>query len=235
MNERTHTPQRVRIPRGLLILACCWIIASWGLIFGFRPPIQPQAASYGPSVQLFFTLLAVGISVAWPLLRLSGDALPPLLQSLFDAAVIGTVLQLILWPARLLTLWSVDRTGLLDIALCGILLSTASLLALSMATQRPILKAAWMLVFVVLAVLPTSLPSGESSASAFIPRLPNASLIHAIAQSSPTIPSDALRVATREAIGGSILLFWVALLVSLYRAWRARAREPSTCPPEEVV
>ncbi len=235
MSNLAHSPLRVRVPRGLLILTGCWVFASWAFLFGLRPPIQPQAASYGPSVQLFFTLLAVGISVAWPLFRLSGAPLPPLRQSLFDAAVIGTVMQLILWPARLLTLWSVDRTGLLDIGLCGVLLATASILTIGLATQSPTRRAAWMILFVALSILPTPIASNPDAAEPFFPCFPNASLVYAIAQSAPTVPSDALREATREALASAALLFCGAIVVVFVRNWRARSLNGSTCPLRKVV
>ncbi|MSR41114.1 MAG: hypothetical protein EXS10_04345 [Phycisphaerales bacterium] len=203
---------------------------------GWRPPIQPQAASYGPSLQLFFALLAVGASVAWPLLRLSGPPLPPIRQSLFDAAVIATMVQLILWPARLLSLWSVERAALLDLACIAVLATTMSLLACCMASTQAWQRAAWMLLFVVIALLPADWVSMRTQSAFPAPAIANASLVYAIAQSDPSRPSDELRQATRDGLVGASLLTAAALAIGTLRRLQHRnSTSQAVCASEKVV
>ena len=99
------------IPRGLVMLASAWVFASWLTIFGFRPPVQPQAASYGPGIQMLLLMIGVGIGVAWPLLRLSGaPSRAPLAQAAIDGVSLLVLLQVVIWPLRLVTSWTLPRT-----------------------------------------------------------------------------------------------------------------------------
>ena len=211
---------QVRVPRGLLLLTCAWIFASWGVLLGFRPPIQPQAASYGPSIQLFFLLIALGIAIAWPLLRLSGPPLAPLRQSFFDAIVIGAVVQLVLWPSRLLTLWSIERTALLDLAIFALLAATMALLSLCMASPRVLVRTGWMLLLIMLALVPMPDTSMSTRAGAFTPSLPSSHLIYRIARADPGQPAEQLVRDTKEALFGAGLMTVSALGVALMRRMR---------------
>ncbi len=68
-DARHHDSARpLFIPRALVMLSSLWVFLCWILLFGFRPPVQPQAASYGPSIQMLFLLIGVGIAIGWPLL-----------------------------------------------------------------------------------------------------------------------------------------------------------------------
>jgi hypothetical protein len=107
-------------PRGLLMLASLWLGASWILLIGFRPPVQAQSASYTPGVRLMLLSMAAGLAIAWPLLRLSGPMRPrPALQAMLDLAVLLCLVQVVLWPLRLVTPWPPARAAALDLCLAG--------------------------------------------------------------------------------------------------------------------
>lgn len=130
MSNRTVPLGRLVPPRGLLLLASLWLGASWLLLIGFRPPVQAQSASYTPGVRLMLLSMVAGISVAWPLVRLSGPMRPrPALQALLDLVVLLCLVQVVLWPLRLVTPWPPGRAAALDLCLAGWGLATAAIVA----------------------------------------------------------------------------------------------------------
>lgn len=117
-------------PRGLLLLASLWLGISWLLLIGPRPPVQAQSASYTPGVRLMALSMAAGLSIAWPLLRLSGPMRPkPALQALLDLVVLLCLVQVVLWPLRLVTPWPPGRAAAIDLCLAGWGLATAAIVA----------------------------------------------------------------------------------------------------------
>ncbi len=61
---------------------------------------------------------AIGLMIAWPLLRLSQTATPfPLKQTVLDLVVLLALVQVVIWPLRLVTSWTAARTAALDITL----------------------------------------------------------------------------------------------------------------------
>ncbi|MFM1822220.1 MAG: hypothetical protein RI967_486 [Planctomycetota bacterium] len=147
---RTHGSGRpFTIPRGLVMLAAAWTFASWIGLFGFAPPVQAQASSYGPSITLLFTSIGVGLGIGWPLLRLTqARSAAPVRQSLADLVALVFLFQVVAWPLRLVTAWSMERT-LAVVAAFAIGASTvAALLAIAgrLATGR--MRATAMLVLV---------------------------------------------------------------------------------------
>lgn len=124
--DRTAPPRPVAygdsppllLPRGLILLACVWLIGSWLLSIGVRPPIEPSSASYTPGVRLMLVCIGVGLMIGWPLLRLSQSATPrPIVQTVLDLTVLVSLIQVVIWPLRLVTPWTVVRTAALDATL----------------------------------------------------------------------------------------------------------------------
>jgi len=116
----TAPSRQVTLPRGLIFLASIWLIASWILAIGIRHPVHPSSASYEPGVRLMLLCLTTGLMVGWPLLRLSQTvSLHPLRETLLDLAVLLSMVQIVLWPLRLVTTWSVSRTAAIDATLAG--------------------------------------------------------------------------------------------------------------------
>ncbi len=108
------------LPRGLILLACVWLIGSWLLSIGVKPPIEPSSASYTPGVRLMLVCIGIGLMIGWPLLRLSQSATArPILQTVLDLIVLLSLIQVVIWPLRLVTPWTLARTAALDATLVG--------------------------------------------------------------------------------------------------------------------
>jgi len=110
--------QSTHLPRGLIFLAALWLVGSWLLVMGVQRPVQPSSASFTPGLRVFLVCLAVGLMIAWPMLRLSQHDTPrPVLATLIDMLSLAALLQVVLWPMRLFTAWSIERTAAIDATL----------------------------------------------------------------------------------------------------------------------
>lgn len=107
-------------PRGLIFLASAWLMISWAMTIGVRPPVQLHAASYTPAVRLLLLSIMSGLVIAWPLVRLSGGLRAwPIRQTLLDLVVLICLAQVVIWPLRLVTSWSPARSAVIDLCLIG--------------------------------------------------------------------------------------------------------------------
>ena len=141
------------IPRALVMLSSLWVFLCWILLFGFRPPVQPQAASYGPSIQMLFLLIGVGIAIGWPLLRLSArPSSAPFAQAAIDGISIFVLMQVVVWPLRLVTSWTLARAVAVDAALAAAIMLSAALLASTQSSPLP-RRRTWSMVIAVALVL----------------------------------------------------------------------------------
>ena len=110
----------VAVPRSLVFLASGWLFGSWVLAVGLHPPIQPSSLVFEPSARLFLASIVLGILVAWPLFRLSGPRQPRgRVATGLDLISLIVLIQIVLWPLRLMTSWSVEQTALIDALLIG--------------------------------------------------------------------------------------------------------------------
>ncbi len=141
------------IPRALVMLSSLWVFLCWILLFGFRPPVQPQAASYGPSIQMLFLLIGVGIAIGWPLLRLSArPSSAPFAQAAIDGISIFVLMQVVVWPLRLVTSWTLARAVAIDAAMAAAIMLSAALLASSQSSPSH-RRRTWSMVIAVALVL----------------------------------------------------------------------------------
>ncbi len=134
---RMHRSTTIELPRGLILAASLWLVASWIASMGLRTPLQPSSASYTPGVRMMLICIVIGITIAWPLLRLS-QSVPrfPLRQVLLDVIVLLSLVQIVLWPLRLVTTWSPSRTLVIDATIAGwAILAGAFVAAGSMASR----------------------------------------------------------------------------------------------------
>jgi hypothetical protein len=135
------------------MLSSLWVFLCWILLFGFRPPVQPQAASYGPSIQMLFLLIGVGIAIGWPLLRLSArPSSAPFAQAAIDGISIFVLMQVVVWPLRLVTSWTLARAVAIDAALAAAIMLSAALLASTQSSPLP-RRRTWAMVIAVALVL----------------------------------------------------------------------------------
>ena len=133
-----HTPSPpILLPRGLILLACAWLIGSWLLSLGIRPPVEPSSASYTPSVRLMLVYIGIGLMIGWPLLRLSQSAVArPIVQTMLDLMVLLSLIQVVIWPLRLVTPWTLGRTAALDATLVGWTVLGGAVVASAISSRR---------------------------------------------------------------------------------------------------
>lgn len=125
------------LPRGLILAASLWLVVSWAAGIGFRPPVEASSASYTPGVRLVVLCAAIGLTIAWPLLRLSqGPTAFPVRQTLLDLVVLVALVQVVLWPLRLVTPWSAARTAAIDATLVGWTVIAGALVASACGSPR---------------------------------------------------------------------------------------------------
>ena len=142
------------LPRGLVLITTCWIFATWIVCIGIRPPIQPSIASYLPGIRLFIASMAIGLCVAWPMMRLSErPSRAPIRQVLIDFVTIAVLVHGVMWPLRLATSWSIDRMGLIDLFLFSWGLLIAAILAMTIGSRLAIERVAAMISILVIALL----------------------------------------------------------------------------------
>lgn len=133
-----HIPSPpILLPRGLILLACGWLIGSWLLSIGVRPPVEPSSASYTPSVRLMLVYIGIGLMIGWPLLRLSQTAIQrPIVQTVLDLTVLLSLIQVVIWPLRLVTPWTLGRTAALDATLVGWTILAGAVVASAVGSRR---------------------------------------------------------------------------------------------------
>jgi hypothetical protein len=200
-------------PRGLIFLASAWLVASWVLTLGWRPPVQAHAASYIPGVRMLLLMLAAGLVLAWPLARLSGPQRPwPIRQALLDLVVLLCLVQVVVWPLRLVTRWPIERSAAIDLCLSGWAAAAAAAVVVGTIPARRaggVLRSGSMVVCVLLfgampflglvlgAPLPfTTLPGPESPEHWRVVAASPLTGLHALSAGGAVLPSaDEWRVA----------------------------------------
>jgi len=133
---RTPVPPLI-LPRGLIFLSSLWLIVSWLLAIGLRAPVQPSSASYTPAIREMLLCVTIGLMIGWPLLRLSQTCPPyPIRQTLLDLVVLLGLLQVVVWPLRLVTNWTPLRTAAIDATITGWHLLAGAMVAAAVATPN---------------------------------------------------------------------------------------------------
>ncbi len=219
-----HTTTPLFIPRGLVMLTALWVFVSWIWLFGFSPPLQAQASSYSPSIRLLFASIGVGIGVAWPLLRLSGRASrAPCMQSTYDALAVLVILQVVLWPLRLVTSWTLTRALVLDGALACSIASIASVLALTNGLQRERTRSIVMSALCVVALVPGAwIVCAGGDAPPLATALSAPKLLAFLADATPLDPQE--REWNLVGLACASAIFWLAAAgIGSFLAERPRA------------
>ncbi|MSR28304.1 MAG: hypothetical protein EXS03_01855 [Phycisphaerales bacterium] len=124
----------VEPPRLLVIAAGVWFVGALALALGARLPDSTAMASLFPSVRLCLIACAAGVLVGWPLLRLSlPSPARPVATMVMDLTTILFLFQAVLWPMRLATPWSIERTLLIDLVVGSSGVAVGGLVALGSA------------------------------------------------------------------------------------------------------
>ena len=119
------------LPRGLVFGASVWIAASWLVSIGVRPPLQPTSTAYTPAARMMIVALTIGIVIAWPLARFSlTSPKRPIAAAMLDTVSLLALTQIVLWPLRLVTSWTVPRLSILAIDLISVSVLVGGLIAL---------------------------------------------------------------------------------------------------------
>ncbi len=135
--QQSATIHPLVLPRGLILIASLWLVTSWVLAIGIRTPVEASSASYTPGVRLMLISAAIGLVIGWPLLRLSqGQVASPIKQTILDLIVLLALVQVVLWPLRLVTPWSPARTAALDATLVAWTVLAGALVASTTGTRR---------------------------------------------------------------------------------------------------
>jgi hypothetical protein len=121
----------------LIFFAAVWLIASWMMTLGLRAPVQPSSASYTPGVRRMMLSITIGVMIGWPMLRLSQRRSPaPIRQTWLDLIVMIALIQVVIWPLRLVTTWSAMRTAAIESALLGWLLLAGAVVAAALTAEK---------------------------------------------------------------------------------------------------
>ena len=135
--SRSIMSQAIDPPRGIVVAAGIWILLALFLAIGSTLPLQITPASLAPAVRVTVVTCLVGAIVAWPLVRLSQISDESrVIRPLIDAATLGCLLQLVLWPLRLATPWTVERTVLIDLCALSSLIAVAGVVAAASCSTR---------------------------------------------------------------------------------------------------
>lgn len=133
MKPRSETTpvHPAELPRGLVFGGSIWVAASWLVAIGVRPPLQPTSTAYTPAARMLIVALTIGVVVAWPLARFS-TASPrrPIAAAMLDTVTLLALTQIVLWPLRLVTSWTVPRLSILAIDLLATSVLVGGLIAL---------------------------------------------------------------------------------------------------------
>lgn len=226
-------PRRLFVPRALVMLASLWIFCGWITLFGFHPPVQPQAASYGPSIRMLMALCGVGIAVGWPLLRLSGrPSLAPATQAAIDGLSLFVLIQVVIWPLRLVTNWTIARAVAVDACVAASILQTGALLAATQGSTSSRFRTVAMAAAAALVLLPGALRViGEGAAhsqpgalSALVDALSAPVLLSRFSVPVPIDPAPSEHALVFIAFSAGILGWAVAFASLVARARRAASR-----------
>lgn len=211
------------LPRGLILLASLWLVISWTAAIGFRTPVEASSASYTPGVRVMLISAALGLMIAWPLMRLT---LPvahfPVRQTLLDLVVLLALLQVVIWPLRLVTPWSQLRTAALDATLMSWTVLAGAIVASAVGSSRQGPRNLAMagcvgmcLIGPALALITLALPPFQGL-SAHLMRLGPLMEVHELGQGAGTPPEPAQwRWICLVALAG--LLAWSGLAAARLR------------------
>jgi hypothetical protein len=81
--------------------------------------------------------MTIGLMIGWPLLRLSQRRPAyPLSQTVLDLVVLLGLVQVVIWPLRLVTNWTPIRTAAIDATVSGWVVLAGAIVAASISTEK---------------------------------------------------------------------------------------------------
>ncbi len=105
--------------RLVIFFGSCWLLTSWILVIGLRRPLLPTTETWLPGIRLMLVMAAVGLVIVWPMAAMSSTRSQPAGRTFRETCILLVTAQLIIWPAGLVTSWSLERTILIALTLTG--------------------------------------------------------------------------------------------------------------------
>lgn len=205
--ERPRPP--LPIPRGLVFVASGWITVSWIFAMGLEPPLQPSSSVYTPAARMLLCSLVIGGMVGWPLVRLC-SAIPrrPIASALMDVVTLTALLQVLLWPLRLVTSWPIARTLLIDVHGIIWLLITGGVIAIATAKEGAI--RIWMMLLLLTWLGLPPLLSNTFELPLIVAKISPLSHIWLLASGGPGAPPPGAWQFPIVELAIAMVLWWVA-------------------------
>jgi hypothetical protein len=126
----TEPAPSLLLPRGLILASSLWLIVSWLLCIGIKMPVQPSSDSFTPGVRLMMMSITVGLLIGWPMLRLSQRPSPFAVSAAFlDLMTLVMLVQIVIWPLRIVTNWPPIRVAAIDATLVGWMVIVGAVIA----------------------------------------------------------------------------------------------------------
>jgi hypothetical protein len=150
-------------PRLLAFLWTMYLFAATGLtLASVRQGWYITPDVYRPAARVLLASLALGVTVLWPMVRLSQEPWPgrqgPATQATKDLIVILMPAHAVIWPQAWLTGWPLEVVAALAAAITAWAVLTGGILTVAQAgLQRAgaaptgATRAVWMLIFIVIA------------------------------------------------------------------------------------
>jgi hypothetical protein len=127
----------MNVPRGLVFLSAVWLVITWVATVGLHAPMVSNTVTYGYQSSQLIQSAMVGMTIAWPLVRLTvATPSQPVSSTLLDALCLGVLAQLLIWPLREVCGWTVGRAFVLDGTILGWLAVVAGIVTAGRATHR---------------------------------------------------------------------------------------------------
>lgn len=126
-------------PRGFAVLWMFFLLASTLLVFlTLGDPVRVTAEGYREGARMLITMISIGITVLWPMLRLSqigaiGGGTAVIVK---DLVILLVPLQAVLWPQTIITGWPVEAVAATATVIVSWALIVGAMLALALGPGR---------------------------------------------------------------------------------------------------
>lgn len=126
-------------PRGFAVLWMGFLLVSTLTVFlALGDPMRVTAEGYREGARMLVTVISIGITLLWPMLRLS--QLPPVgggtAMVIKDLIILLIPLQAVLWPQVVITGWTVSAVAATDLLLVSWALLVGAMLAIAVGPGR---------------------------------------------------------------------------------------------------
>jgi len=126
-------------PRGFAVLWMIFLLVSTLLVFmTLGDPVRVTAEGYRQGARMLITVIAIGITVLWPMLRLSQMSAigggPAVVAK--DLVILLVPLQAVLWPQAIITGWTVSSVAATAVVTFSWALIVGALLAIALGPGR---------------------------------------------------------------------------------------------------